>query len=117
MAVAVDDFTLMGLEGASSGQEAPGVLLRRAIHYYLAERDSGRPGWPCSRVGEDGTSVIELNVDGATWEAFSLEAARQEVSTDRLVQHAALYYLADRDSGHLTQRILEDLGDLEDPLP
>lgn len=53
---------------------------------------------------------MEISVDGAVWSSLSQEARRQEVSTDRLLQHAALYYAAERDSGRLTQRIVEDFG-------
>lgn len=118
VAVAIDDFTLELLENASiAGRTTQGVLLMRAIRYYLAERDSGRPGWPCSPLDEEGetevASTIELDVDGSAWEAFSLEADRQGVTTDRLMKHGALYYLADRDSGRLTQKILEDLEEQE----
>ena len=114
VAVAIDDFTLELLDKASiEGRTSRGVLLTRALRYYLAERDSGRPGWPCSRLEEGGegevTSTVELDVDDATWEAFSKEAERQKVTTDRLMKHGALYYLADRDSGRLTQKILEGL--------
>jgi hypothetical protein len=115
VAVAIDDFSRASLEDASTaGQTTPDVLLVRSIRYYLAERDSGRPGWPYARLeGEKeavgGASVVELEVDGSTWAGFSREADRQKVSTDELLQHAALYYLADRDSGRLTQKILEDL--------
>jgi hypothetical protein len=115
VAVVIDDFTLALLEDASTaGRTTQGVLLMQAIRYYLAERDSGRPGWPCSRLDKEGeagevTSTIELDVDQSAWKAFSLEADRQGVSTDRLLQHGALYYLADRDSGRLTETILEDL--------
>jgi hypothetical protein len=117
--ITVDDFSLASLEDASTaGQTTPSVLLVQAIRYYLVERDSGRPGWPFSRLCEeggevDGMSTIELDVDGPVWESFSLEADRQEASTDQLLQHAALYYLADRDSGHLTQKILEKLEEPE----
>jgi hypothetical protein len=116
--VAIDDFTLELLETASiAGRTTQGVLLMRAIRYYLAERESGRPGWPCSSLDEEAerelTSKLELNVDGSAWEAFSLEADRQGVTTDRLMKHGALYYLADRDSGRLTQKILEGLEEEE----
>lgn len=115
VAVAIDDFSSASLEEASTaGRTTSDVLLVRAIRYYLAERDSGRPGWPYSRLDEgdeveEATSVVELEVDGSAWAGFSREADRQKVSTDRLLQHAVLYYLADRDSGRLTQKILEDL--------
>lgn len=117
VAVAIDDFTLKLLENASiAGGTTRGVLLMRAIRYYLAESDSGRPGWPCSprEEGEgEVMSTVELDVDGSAWEAFSLEANRQGATTDRLMRHCALYYLADRDSGRLTQKILEGLEEEE----
>jgi hypothetical protein len=113
--VTLDDFSLASLEDASiAGQTTPGVLLVRALRYYLAERERDRPGWPCSRLfQEDGAAeaaaTVELDLDGATWEAFSLEAVRQGVSTDQLLRHATLYYLADQDSGRITEKILVDL--------
>lgn len=118
VAVAIDDFTLELLENASvEGRTSQGVLLMRAIRYYLSERDSGRPGWPCSPLDEEAerevTSTMELDVDGSTWEAFLLEAERQGVTTDRLMRHCVLYYLADRDSGRLTQKILKGLEEEE----
>ncbi len=118
VAVVIDDFTLGLLEDASAGgRTSQGVLLMRAIRYYLAERDSGRPGWPCSGLDQEQeageATSIELDVDRAAWAAFSLEAERQRVSTDRLLQHGALYYLADRDSGRLTEKILDNLEEEE----
>lgn len=118
VSVVIDDFTLALLEDAAiAGRTTQGVLLTRAIRYYIAERDSGRPGWPCSRLDEEGGAVeatlIEFGVDELAWEVFSLEADRQGVSTARLLQHGALYYLADRDSGRLTQKILESLEEQE----
>ncbi len=116
LAVVLDDYIWESLEDASaSGGASPGVLLRRAMRYYLADGESGRPGWPCSEAYEDdgGDWTVELDVDLALWGAFSRESERQGVSTDRLARHAALYYLADRDSGQLTRKILDGLEDLE----
>jgi hypothetical protein len=113
VAVVIDDFTLGLLEDAAiAGRTTQDVLLMRAIRYYLAERDSGRPGWPCSDLEEEEAAEvtsIELDVDAVAWAAFSREASRQRVPPERLLQHGALYYLADRDSGHLTEKILENL--------
>ncbi len=115
MTAEIDAFSLASLEEASTaGKTAPSVLLVRSVRYYLAEHDSGRPGWPCSSLPRNEDSVeeasaIELEVDGPTWEAFTLEAGRQGVPVDRLLRHAALYYLADRDSGYLAGKILENL--------
>jgi hypothetical protein len=88
-------------------------LLVQAIRYYLADRDSGRAGWPYPDFVLDGDSgeekTVRIVVDGAVWGEFSQEAARQGISTDQLLRHAALYFAADLDSGRLTQRILEGL--------
>ena len=110
----VGDFAL----GLIGGPSADGADLSRslvqAVRYYLTDRDSGRVGWSYpSFLGEDGAGPerrLTLTVEDAIWREFTLEAARQDVSPDQLLQHAVLYFLADRDTGRLTQRILEDLG-------
>jgi hypothetical protein len=108
------DFAL-GLLGAPSadGADASRSLVQ-AVRYYLTDRDSGRAGWSYpSFFGEDGDGPdrkVRLTIDDAIWGEFTVEAERQGVSPDQLLQHAALYFLADRDTGRLTQRILEDLG-------
>jgi hypothetical protein len=110
----VGDFAL----GLIGGPSADGADLSRslvqAVRYYLTDRDSGRVGWSYpSFLSEDGAGPerqFTLTVEDAIWREFTLEAARQSVSPDQLLQHAVLYFLADRDTGRLTQRILEDLG-------
>jgi hypothetical protein len=91
--------------------------LAQAIRYYLADRDSGRAGWlyPDFRHrNHDGLDVeLQINVEEAVWHDLSKEADRQGVSTDHLLQHAALYFVAERDSGRLAQRIISDLGKSE----
>ena len=112
--VALDNFSLALLEEAARrGDGIAATLLTRAIRYYLAERDSGRPGWPCSRsLSETGeVSKVDIRIDDSTWSAFSREAERQGTSTDQLVEHAVLYYLADDDSGRLAEKIVEDLDE------
>ncbi len=89
--------------------------LLQAIRYYLADQSSERAGWPYPGFIHDGQHdgrgvELELSVDDAVWDDFSKEADRQGVSADHLLQHAALYFAADRDSGRLAQRILSDLG-------
>jgi hypothetical protein len=89
--------------------------LLQAMRYYLSDRSSGRAGWPYPGFRRDGHHDeqgidLQIDVDGAVWDDFSKEAERQGVSTDHLLQHAALYFAADRDSGRLAQRILSDLG-------
>jgi hypothetical protein len=86
-----------------------------AIQHYLADRDSGRIGLqrPDFLVEAEPRSrhPVSIEVDGALWDEFRVEAERQELTADQLVEHAVLYLAADLDSGRLTERILEDLDD------
>jgi hypothetical protein len=91
--------------------------LMQAIRYYLIERDSERVAWPYPelRRGDpepsgDGAVGVEVSLDDAVWKAFGEEAERQAVSVDRLAEHAALFFAADRDSGRLSRRILDRLA-------
>ncbi len=52
---------------------------------------------------------LELSVDDEVWRSFELEADRQGVSTQQLIEHTALYFAADRDAGRATQLILDSL--------
>lgn len=106
-------FSLDALTGASGEDPDPSRGVAQAVRYYLANRDGRRPGWTVpnflrgAKKGE--VSELSVEIDQSAWEEFEEEAQRQRVSTDELLQHAVLYMVADRDSGRLTARILEDL--------
>jgi hypothetical protein len=94
----------------------PRSLGRRAIRYYLCDTNSDRIEWPYpgflpdeEEAGERVT--LELEIDSAVWSDFKQEAERQGVPPQRLAQHAVLYFVADRDAGRITQRILDALAD------
>lgn len=109
--VTVGEFALDSLAADSTGLSRD---LAQAIRYYLTDRDSGRIGWEYpSFLAQDGhgpARQVSLEIDAATWSEFAAEAERQRVPAEQLLQHALLYLFADRDTGRLTQRILEDLG-------
>ena len=112
--VAVGGFGLESLGGRSTrDSESLARPLVQAIRYYLADQGSERAGWlyPSFRRDDHRESTVEvqMEVDDATWEAFSAEADRQEVSTDQLASHAVLYFAADRDGGRIAQRLAERL--------
>jgi hypothetical protein len=48
----------------------------------------------------------KLEFDGFGFSNLCAEAQRQGVSMDELLVHAAMYYLADRDSGRTAHRVL-----------
>ena len=88
----------------------------RAIRYYLADENAGRGDWryPGFLSKGDGNGVhrhLEVEIDTDVWARFAREAESQEVPVQRLAEHAVLYFLADRDAGRVTQRILDDLDD------
>jgi hypothetical protein len=111
--VRVGDFSLESLEGPSAGASTLSRDLVQAIRYYLADERLKRAGWVYPAFRRDGSfdpSVeVQVEVDELVWRAFAREAERQDVSTDQLLQHAVLYFAADRDDGRLAQRIVEDL--------
>ncbi len=113
--IAVGGFGLESLGGSST--QDPENLARplvQAIRYYLADQESGRAGWLYPGFRRDDqlepTVEVQVEIDDTTWETFSAEAGRQEVSTDRLASHAVLYFAADRDGGRIAQRLAEGLG-------
>jgi hypothetical protein len=54
---------------------------------------------------------LELAVSQGLWRAFEKEAERQGASVPQMAEHAVLYFAAQLDAGHITQRILDDLED------
>ncbi len=116
--VAVGDFGMGALCGAFKQDSASlARSLTQAIRYYLADQEAGRPGWAYPRFHRDDeprpTVKVPIEIDQVTWEALAAEADRQEVSTDQLLQHAVLYFVADRDSGRVARRIVEGLSGRE----
>lgn len=109
----VRDFCLVALKGGDADDCDVPRRIRRAVRYYFADRASDRPDWPYpSAVGaalegdEEATSTVSVDFESALWEALSAEAERQGVEAERLVEHATLYFAADRDAGRITSRIL-----------
>jgi hypothetical protein len=86
-------------------------LLAVAIRYYLADAASGAIAWPVPRFGErmSGQDVV-FDVDDATYAELEREAGRQEVTPERLAQHALIYFLADLESGRVAARLGDALG-------
>jgi hypothetical protein len=86
--VTVGAFAAKALGGTSTEDSASlATSLDQVIRYYLADQKSGRGAWPYPGfLGDD-----------------------RGAATNQLLQHAALYFAADQDSGRLARRIVEDL--------
>lgn len=83
--------------------------------YYLNDRNCGRPGWhyPRFRVTERaaaGRPEVTAGENDLSQLAFAREAERQGVTSERLFQHALLYYLADLHSGRVARRTADGVG-------
>ena len=52
-----------------------------------------------------GQRDISLSLDAFTWEAIDEECARLGISVEELIRHAALYFMADADSGRIARDI------------
>ena len=114
--IELGEFTLDALAGEGRVEmDCVPARAVRAVRYYLNDSGSGRAEWPCPDFLRDkpdgGGETVELSVDEGLWDSLEQEAARQGVPAQRLAEHAALYFVADRDAGRVAQRILDDLED------
>jgi hypothetical protein len=86
-------------------------FLSHAAAYFYAERLTGRAATlaPAFKPDADRGVPREVLVEGDAecWEGLEREAQRQGIPVERVLEHAALLYLADSDSGRLAERILE----------
>jgi hypothetical protein len=84
-----------------------------AIRCYLGDRDSYGPGWAYPRFLREEEPreevTLELEIDDELWTMLEEEAARQGVSAQKMVAHAALYVAGEVNAGRATRRILDDL--------
>jgi hypothetical protein len=90
------------------------TLLARAALYYLAERHSDRLAARVPRLSREPpagrrdsvlTATIELRAPD--WRDLDRAAASEGLSVGRLLEHAALLFLADLESGRVAARLLE----------
>jgi hypothetical protein len=63
--------------------------------------------------------AVTLDFDDFGWSALREEAERQGVTLEELLEHAALYYLSDLDSGRVAAKILRraQIEDAEEEEP
>ncbi len=85
----------------------------RVIQFYLGEKSNEAPGWAYPDILRERRPSdeveLDLTVKDALWGALEVEAREQDVTADRLLGHATLYYAAEMDAGRATARIIEDL--------
>lgn len=106
-------WVVMGPFGLAAIQAQAGTtasrLAREAACYYLAEEGRGRPGWPYPRfrarvVSQAGPRCRDVPwIGGTIWLEFVKLAARQRVTTESLLHHALLFYVADLHAGRVSR--------------
>jgi hypothetical protein len=112
--VEISEFAIKALEGEEGRgfEHVPGRLAR-GIRYYLNERNSGRVEWryPDFRRSREPGRLVEvpLRIDEGVWSTLEEEAAHQAVTTQQMLDHAALFYAADVNAGRVTKRILDGI--------
>jgi hypothetical protein len=88
-------------------------LISRAAAYLRSELPAGGSALRVPLAGREPhghASRIELALPAAVWQALGEEASRQRVPLGRLLEHAALYYLAAVDSGRIAAGAVDEVG-------
>lgn len=94
-------------------------VLSLAAVYFASDLKSGRPAVSLPRFKEgrpedEGEALeVTLELGDEVWEAFEEYARQEDVPVERVLEHAALYYLADLHSGRLTSRLADGDGGTE----
>jgi hypothetical protein len=105
-----DEFGWQRLESESRRDgETLGDLLARAAAYFDGELATPRAATRVPRFKPGGRGVpreVRVQVSRECWEHLEGEAGHQDVSLEPLLEHAALLYLADLDSGRVANCLL-----------
>lgn len=112
--LALTDFSRNSLEHEARRYGlSVSTLIARAAVYYVSERESDRlaarvprfhRGAPAGSANPALPVTIELRA--REWRDLDLGAASEDLSVERLLEHAILLFLADLDSGRVAARLL-----------
>jgi hypothetical protein len=88
------------------------VVVSRAASYLAADLESGRPELNALSMDHSSSShsvelELDLEVDAAT--ALELETTQRDVTLEELLEFAAVYYVAEMESGLAAERILKGM--------
>ena len=120
MSITLDEFGWSALEDHA---RAEGLELDRLIAlacgYYESELADGRTATRVPRFGKPVTEresrALVIELDARTLKRLEQEAERQGLGRERLVEHAAIFYLADLDAGRVAERIIRRADSSEKP--
>ena len=111
ISIRFDEFGWSELEREAS---AEGLQLDRLVSlacaYYKSELANERMATLVPRfdqsAAERETRTLELELDAESLRLLEQEAERQELALERLIEHAAIFYLADLDAGRVATRVI-----------
>ena len=110
-----DDFGWSALQDQahSDGLELD-QLIDLACSYYESQLGSDRTAMRVPRfeqsAGGREDRLMQLEMGTETRGRLEQEAVRQGVGLERLLEHAAMFYLADLDAGRVTEQIVRVTG-------
>jgi hypothetical protein len=111
LTLSFDEFGWESLESqARRDGKTLDELLSRAAAYLDAELPTRRAAIlvpPFKPRGRGTPREVRPELGRECWERLEGEAERQGVALERLLEHAALLYLADIDSGRVADRVLD----------
>jgi hypothetical protein len=115
ISVGFDDFGWSALQNQAhtDGLELD-QLIDLACSYYESQLGSGRTAMLVPRFDQPTSQrddrVLQLEMGAETRRRLDQEALRQGVGLERLLEHAAMFYLADLDAGRVTEQIVRLTG-------
>jgi hypothetical protein len=113
LTLSLEEFAASTLEAeAERYSVSPADLGRHAVRYYLSDRDSGRMALRVPQLSQEPARkpalALSLDLDPDTSRELEQEARSQQVSVERLLEHAIVYFLADLDAGRVERRMLAE---------
>lgn len=115
ISITFDEFgwNVLEEEARAEGLEL-GRLVSLACAYYRSERATERMATLVPRfdqsAAERETRLLELELDAQSLRVLEQEAQQQELELERLIEHAAIFYLADLDAGRVAERVIGRAG-------
>ena len=111
ISITFDEFGWSVLEGEARAEGLElDQLVSLACAYYKSELATKRTATLVPRFDQSAadreTRLLELELDAQSLRVLEQEAERQELELERLIEHAAIFYLADLDAGRVAERVI-----------
>ncbi len=105
-----DHFGWEALDSEAERLQVPlETLVARAAVYFEGEIGENRQAVQLPFAGSPASGdvrVLELDIRDGAWQRLRREASRQRTEVERLLEHAALFFLADLDAGRVTEKFV-----------